>query len=145
MNHREFQKLAKELACNNSPAKMRTATSRAYYAAFLTGLEALDKMGFKIDDWGKHGSVRDHLNNSGDDKIENAITKLSDLHGDRIKADYRFYSEKINKEIENPNTARKNVELAEDIIEALDDCINDPTRNSKITKAILEYRENLSV
>lgn len=145
MDPREFQKLAIELACENSPAKTRTAISRSYYAAYHTGLEAINKMGFTIDEWGGHGSLRDHLNNSSDVDIEKVSSKLSDLHRDRIDADYKFYDERKNKKIENPNTARSNAELANEIIKTLDACTNNPVRYSQITRAIQEYRNKLPV
>jgi len=143
MDPREFKNLAKELACSDSPVKMRTATSRAYYAAYLTGIDVLRKMGFDLEGFGGHGTLRDHLNNSGDVHVEILSGKLGDLHKDRIRADYRFYKARINSEIENPNTARGNVELAIEIIEALDACASDGSRCPQIVKAIQEYRNKL--
>jgi len=137
MNPRDFYELASNLAANNNAAHLRTAVSRAYYAAYNTGVEILEKMGFTIKKSPEgHADVRMCLNNSGNTEVEEAASKLSTLSTQRIHADYR-----LNKvDVENPKTVEALIKDANNIIAILDSCISEPKR-SQIIKSIKEWEE----
>ena len=98
MNPRDFHDIARQLYLDGRPAALRSAISRAYYAAFNAGAEILRRAGFQISDGpGGHGEVRDCLSNSGDPEVEKAGYKLSNLHTQRLHADYKM----DRSEIEN--------------------------------------------
>jgi uncharacterized protein (UPF0332 family) len=85
----EFLHLADSLSKNTSdPAKLRSATSRAYYAAHHFGKKMLTGMKFKIP-FG-HQAVWNRLQNCGDPDVEAVGSQLVDLHSSRIRADYRL-------------------------------------------------------
>jgi uncharacterized protein (UPF0332 family) len=137
----EFNNLASELAAGNTPAKVRTAISRAYYAAFLIGRELLkNKLGIPITETGKgHQDIKIYLNNSGDREFEEVSSKLSTLQRDRLQADY--FPE--NGNVERFTKAKSSVEQAESIIKTMRTDINEP-RRSKIIRSIQNYRRIIS-
>ncbi len=137
MDPKEFNNLASELVAGNTPAKIRTAISRAYYAAFLIGAELLDKeLGFQVPKSAKgHNRVKVYLNNSGDKEFMEVSSKLGTLQNNRIRADYRPDKTKV----ENLKNAQSLVEQAESIIRTMRADI-DKHRRSQIIAAIRNYR-----
>jgi len=132
MDPREFQTLASELVLRNRASDIRTAISRAYYAAYNVGVEILTELGFKISEGPSgHGEVRNRLNNSGDNEAAKVSSQLNTLHTKRLHADYRLNM----KDIENQKTAEALVQLAGKMIKSLDACRSAPKRN-QIIKAI---------
>ncbi len=117
MNPRDFHELASELVGSSNTAKIRTAINRAYYAAYNTGVEILNDMGFypRTGPSG-HKDVQYHLNNSGDDEIISACVKMDGLFSKRIRADYKL----DKKDVDNPKTATALVKDAGSIIKTLD-------------------------
>lgn len=140
MDPKEFNNLASELAAGNTPAKVRTAINRAYYAAFLIGRELLkNKLGIPIQGTGKgHQDVKTYLNNSGDGEFMKVSSKLSTLQRDRLQADY--FPE--NENVERFTKAKSSVEQAESIIETMKTDINEP-RRSQIIRSIQDYRNKI--
>ena len=91
MKPEDFLILAKELHSSGNEAALRSATSRAYYAAFHRGREMLTSMNFKISTGAAaHGDICNYLQNSGDRRAEAAGQKLESLRSARNKADYRL-------------------------------------------------------
>ncbi len=137
MSPREFHHLALQLVNESSPAHLRTAVSRAYYAAFHVGVEILSSMGFRISTGtAGHGEVRHLLNNTGDPEISKVGSQISDLHSKRLDADYRLYK----KSTENKKTANALVKQAGRMIAILDTRCSGSER-SRIITAIKEYKE----
>ena len=136
MNPRDFHKLASELVKENTPANLRTAISRAYYAVYNVGVEILKEMDFKVDSGpGGHGRVRMQFENCGIEKIIAAASKMGNLQSNRIKADYNLEK----KRVENQKTVEAIIKDAEDVISALDSCCKEPIRTNAF-KAIQTYR-----
>jgi uncharacterized protein (UPF0332 family) len=135
MDPREFKSLASDLVSSTKPAYLRTAISRAYYAAYNVGAELLMGMGFEIHQGpSAHANVEYRFNNSGSAELSKASSQLALLRTRRIEADYRL----DRKNVENPKTAEALVKEAEKIIKVLDkQCIGSQREN--IIKAIREY------
>ena len=118
MNPRDFLDLARLLATGTpKSANLRTATSRAYYAAHHVGAEVLSGMGFRISTGaGGHGDVWKRLQNSGDEDLTLAGSQLADLHSSRVKADYRLKDGNAEKQ----ENVRVHIEHAQKIIHAIE-------------------------
>lgn len=139
MDPREFHCLSKQLATNSTPAGIRTAVSRAYYAVFHVGSENLEKLGFKIpQNPNGHAEVERRLHNCGDPEISAVGTQLGDLRSKRIKADYRLTYRKI----ENSDSALVLVKLAEKMIRTLDEKFKSP-QSDRIKSSITAYLDKI--
>ncbi len=130
MKPRDFLDLARLLAsATPKAANLRTATSRAYYAAHHVGAEVLSGMGFTISTGPSgHGDVWNRLQNSGDQDLMVAGSQLADLHSNRIKADYRMQDTKA----ENQQNVRCHVDQAKRIVEAIERSCSSPTQQNII-------------
>jgi len=139
MNPREFLKLASELVVGGNPARVRSAISRAYYAAHHVGFDMLTQMGFRIDKGpGRHQDVCMRLNNSNDTEVTKAGSQLVDLQSRRNQADYRL----DNTDVEDQKTAQALVEQARRIIQILDGCCGGP-KTAEIKKAVQEWERKV--
>ena len=137
MDPREFHQLAVQLIDESSPAHLRTAISRAYYATFNVGVEILGSMGFRISTGpAGHAEVHRLLNNSGDPEITKVGSQIGDLRSKRIEADYRLR----RSSVENKKTANALVKQAGKMIEILDKQCSGSAR-SKIITAMAKYKE----
>ena len=93
MTGKAFIDVANELAAGASEAHWRSATSRAYYAAYHVAKEALEQAGIRIPAGPSgHEHVKRCLDNSQDYHLETAGNKLGVLRSNRIRADYRLAS-----------------------------------------------------
>jgi len=97
-------------------AGARSAVSRAYYGALHLAAALLEELGVPLPAGRTHGIVPILLQNSGDDDARIAGRLLSDLHSDRIKADYRLK----NVDVETLRFAMLCVERAHEIRALLD-------------------------
>lgn len=133
MNPRDFLDLARLLATGTpKPANLRTATSRAYYAAHHVGADVLRGMGLKISTGGiGHQDVWRRLQNSGDDDLRIAGSQPADLHSSRVRADYRLTDGRAEKQ----ENARGHIDQARKIVEAIERLCSSPKRQD-IVKAI---------
>ena len=140
MEPRQFLYLAERLAEHGAfPVEFRSAISRAYYAAFHFGLILLREMGFSIvQNSSSHEEVYQHLNNSGDDELARAASKMNDLRTRRIHADYE-----LNRaDVEEKKNARMLVHQAARLIETIEKRCHSENR-SKIIVAIQEWKNRL--
>ncbi|MBZ0168458.1 hypothetical protein MELA_02723 [Candidatus Methylomirabilis lanthanidiphila] len=118
MDPREFLDLASQLVTEPPKAvNLRTATNRAYYSAHHEGAEFLKKIGCTISTGPSgHGDVWNMLQNSGDEELTVAGSKLHDLYTSRIKADYRLE----DRRAENQTNVRGHIAQAKKIVEAIE-------------------------
>lgn len=137
MDAQKFLQLAKYLA-NEYPseaAKVRSATSRAYYAAHHVVIDKLNSCGFRLPKTGEaHSKAVDYLENSRDGDLKVASSSLGSLQVSRNRADYRL--DAIDPE--NQKNAQAHVEQARKIIEAVQRSWGGPNK-SKILEALKEY------
>lgn len=135
MDPRKFLELAQLLASGTpQPERLRTATSRAYYAVYNLASQRLIEMGFSISTGPSgHGDVRNRLSYSKDKDLQNVSSQLGDLQGFRISADYRM----PNTQAENPQNVKAHVDQAKRMIETMERSCLGPGRN-KIIESIKE-------
>ena len=135
MDPREFHTLARELVIRSRASEIRTAISRAYYAAHNVGAEILSDMGFSISKGSAfHADVWNRLRNSGNLDVNKVRIQLAELHSKRIHADYRL----ARKDVESQKGAQALVQLAGKMIQTLDECRSEP-RRLQIIKAIQDW------
>lgn len=115
----------------------RSATSRAYYAAFFAAVAFLSRIGFAVQlSPNAHVDAQRALNNSGDELVKAAGGELSRLHTRRNVADY----EVANPAAELPTEAAADVQLAADVIAALDEAAAYPlTQLGAVAAAISNW------
>src|ERR1700730_7159317 len=83
---------------HKKPGGVRSAVSRAYYAAFQTACQFLEELNIHVPASTGHGDVRNYLGNSGDLELAEAGSSLGTLHSKRIDADYRLSNLPIENE-----------------------------------------------
>lgn len=135
MDPRDFQTLAEKLASGTSPAEMRTAISRSYYAVYNVGVELLNGMGFRSKEGPSgHTDVEFKLSNSTNIEVEKIGSQLADLRSKRIQADYRLDAPTV----EGNSTAMATARQAKRMIKTLDTQCSGPKRGA-IIKGIEQY------
>lgn len=140
MEPKKFLELAQILAFEPPlPAKLRTATSRAYYSAYNVSVQTLENLGVQIPKSPNgHGQVQNFLGNSKNEELERIGSDLGTLHSNRIAADYRLSDQKA----ENPTTVKALVQHAKKIIDTLERCSTGPNRQA-IIRAMKEYDQSI--
>jgi uncharacterized protein (UPF0332 family) len=137
MTGREFLTLARHLANGTTEAEWRSATSRAYYAAFHIARQFFQDAGFTVARADRaHIYLSRRLLNAGDPHVIKAGSDLNDLRGSRNEADY---------DLHRPVTqgmAALQVRLAEQIIRFLDAARQEPTR-TQVTDAMKAYERDV--
>lgn len=138
MEPRKFLDLAQLLIIGTpQPERLRSATSRAYYAAYNISRKRLSELGFKISSGPSgHGEVCDRLGNSRDTDLQVIGSQLSTLRRFRNNADYDLADGKPEK-LDN---VRAHVEQAKRMIETIERCCSGPTR-SNIIEAIKAWEK----
>ena len=140
MDPKDFLRVANGLAKSDEAAELRSAVSRAYYAAFHVARKLLVDMGFQISKGPRaHGDVCKYLGNAGNPSVEHAGYNIGDLKGWRNQADYDLDL----VEYENSGSVKKIVSITEQIIEDLEQCCNGSDRDqikSEISSYITKMR-----
>lgn len=140
MEPEDFQVLAKKLVSGTNPAEVRTAISRAYYAAYNCALRTIQQLGFRVAKGPNgHKDVQYRLGNCGDKDVERVGSQLADLHSKRIEADYRLN----RSNIENPKNASLAIKIVDRMIETLKTCQTEP-RRQKIIRSIRDWESKTS-
>lgn len=126
MHPTRFLRLAKLLRDGPPDAEnYRTAISRAYYAAYHAGREALLAIGIRPSEGpAGHGDVVKCLGGCGDPVLARAGTRLQDLHGRRRKADYSLGDPTAETRAEAQTACLE----ADHIIGLIDVLLNDPAK-----------------
>ncbi len=140
MDPREFHALAVRLAAATGAAEIRSATSRAYYAAFLVADQFLRGLGFHpARNENRHGLVENLLSYSADAPLRQASSQLSALRGQRNRADYDL----ADSALELKTVAQSAVSIAAEVIRALDGC-GPGARRTAVQVAIASTLKRLS-
>ena len=137
----EFYLLALRLLANERcPAGFRSATSRAYYAAFLEGIEFLRRMGVQVPrSAASHEHVVFMLMESGDSALDDTGRMLGDLRGYRNGADYRLHQPVHGTEAH----ATVRVREAGEVMTALTTCRGDRPRFEAAAERIRVFAETI--
>jgi uncharacterized protein (UPF0332 family) len=121
MNFRAYLTLARTLAGGTTEAEWRSASSRAYYAAFHVARLLLLDLGFRVPQADRaHGYLWLRLCNAGHADTTNAGSRFGQLRRERNWADYD------DRRTITQIAAAQNVQSAEEIIQALDAAAVEP-------------------
>lgn len=135
----DFYELATRLASGGQPAELRSATSRAYYAAFHVVHDFLRSIGISlIMAPESHAKVCYILENSGDAELSEAGRVLSSLRRERNLADYDL----TKRQAESAKVVGNNIRYAKDIIDCIDGNSSDGKKPAAYT-AIREYAKRV--
>ena len=141
MRPHDFWHLADRLIANEkNPEGLRTAVSRAYYAAFLSAEDFLRAMGISLlGGPGAHTELLTILGNSGDVALTKARDALTELRRARNAADYDLKDKRVEVE------ADVRVWLADafDVIAELNRCRLDAPRFAAVTAATRAWVKRL--
>lgn len=132
-----FLELAKILAAgsNPPPERLRTATGRAYYAAYNVIVQELGIMGIGISKSSVgHGELTNFLGSSKDRDLQAISSSLSTLQTNRNHADYHLDFEQAERQ----KNVQAHVEHATRIIATVRRCCGGPNRAS-IIQAMREF------
>src|SRR5262249_50065845 len=138
MTPRDLLDLADELSTDDREAAWRAATHLAYYAAFHAARALMTQAGFRVPDADRaHAYLWLRLQNSGHPDVNAAGANLSRARGIRNQADYDL----------TPGFTRRHataqVNLAETIIDLLEQVIASPETLTRITAAIRDYERDV--
>lgn len=137
MNFRDYLALARTLASGATEAEWRSASSRAYYAAFHVARRLLLNLGFRVPQADRaHGHLWLRLSNAGHADTMTAGSRLGLLRRQRNWADYD------DRRTITQTEAIQNVQEAKEIIQALDAAAIDPVR-TQITDAMKIYERDV--
>ncbi len=137
VNFREYLTLARTLAGGANEAEWRSASSRAYYAAFHVARLLLLDLGFHVPQADRaHGYLWLRVSNAGHADTITAGRYLGQLRRWRNWADYDDHR------VIAQSDAIQSVKLAEDIIQALDAAALDPIR-TQIIDAMKIYERDV--
>ena len=137
MNFRDYLTLARTLAGGTTEAEWRSASSRAYYAAFHVARLLLLDLGFRVPQADRaHGYLWLRLSNAGHADTTTAGRNFGQLRRQRNWADYE------DLRVIPQTGATQNVQEAEDIIQALDAATVEPVR-TQITDAMKIYERDV--
>ena len=137
----QFLFLAERLLQNEKCAEgLRTAISRAYYAAFNEAKNFLERVpGVKVTSGSAcHADVQRHFVNLGDLDVEKIGHDLATLHTWRLKADYKLSASSV----EGASTALLYVTMAREICGKITTC-KSAAKMSALSPAILKNNKLL--
>lgn len=137
MDFRDYLPLAENLAQGTTEAEWRSACSRGYYAAFHVARELLLALGFRVPQADRaHGYLWLRLSNAGVAEVQEAGRRLNDLRRQRNRADYDTHR------VITKTATIQNVQLAEEILQTLDEAAIDPVR-TQITDTMKIYERDV--
>jgi uncharacterized protein (UPF0332 family) len=136
MNGRDFLPSARRLAGSSAEADLRSAASRAYYAAFHAARDLLTALRFRTPRADRaHNYLYVRLGNSGEPQVHRAANLLHELRNQRNVADYDVHS------LFTARKARVSVTNAEDFLRILDGLT--PAERTQITAAMKVYEQQI--
>jgi hypothetical protein len=135
MNAKDYFDLARKLAQMRTEAAIRSAISRAYYAAFHFGKNLVEALGFKLPkDAAAHEKLYHLLNNAGIESATEAADWLLRLRKRRTLADCDFARDDLRSAYE----CQKDLLKVAGIISFCENYSSEPLR-STLKKGLAEY------
>jgi uncharacterized protein (UPF0332 family) len=132
-----FLVLAEKLLLGVTEEEWRSGISRAYYAAFHSARDFMQGLGFQVPQAEQaHGYLWMRLSNSGHAPLDNVGSDLNLLRSERNFADYE-----LTRDLAQAAAVRQ-VQVAREIMEALDDCAVEPTR-TQVRDGMRDYERNV--
>lgn len=137
MDFRDYLRLVAALRDGTTEAEWRSASSRAYYAAFHVARRLLLSLGFGVARADRaHAYLWQRLANAGRPDVELAGNRLNHLRGERNAADYDE-GRPVGQVL-----AARHVQTAEQIIHTLDAAAAEPVR-TQIADAMKVYERDV--
>jgi len=141
MEGKEFLIVAQKFVQMRSEAAIRSAESRAYYSAFITGRKLLRDLGISLlNDASIHEQVYRLLLNAGIQDIKDIAGSLKNLRKGRLQADYDME----NRDFQSPTKCEFDLARAKLIIAQLENCYQQPLRN-RLKNGIQAYEQKISL
>lgn len=131
MDPRDFLRFARGLLETEDAPSLRSAISRAYYAAHHVGAELLETVGIEVPQSGdRHMHVPRWLKRATDREVRRAGAQLAVLYDYRVQADYALSGGPADwpEHPENPLCAQMRVQEAANMIRWLTAVLNDGPR-----------------
>jgi hypothetical protein len=140
MNGADYIDFAAKIAATYpSAAGCRSAISRAYYGAFHISHSFLKALGTHSPrNANTHSFVQHRLMNCGNATAEEAGRSLTELHRDRLLADYNLQRTRV----EDADYAKAGVITARQVQRLIEACDNDEIRQ-EIKTGIAEYERKI--
>ena len=139
MQGAEFFELSQRLASGTTAAEMRTATSRAYYAAFHKASELMRSIGILLPLGPEcHTKVLHLLSHSEDADVVTAGSRLTALRSARNAADYELN----NPDAEQKKPVYRHLRRAKEIMDSIDACFAGGTKAS-VHEPIRKYARDV--
>lgn len=140
MKAEEFIRFAGRIVTQGS-AGARSAVSRAYYGVFHTAADLIEELtGQRCRSGKAHNLVSQFIEFSQHPHAKQAALAITDLHTERIQADYRLSS----SEIESVDYAKACVETAlrtQRLLAKLrSDCLADPKQLQKLSDGVARVK-----
>ena len=140
MGPKDLHTLADELAKGRTPAKLRCAVGRAYYAAFHSAASLLRECGHTVvANANAHGDIMNCLGGTPRQELKEISSKISGLRGSRNAADYDL----TNPKFENPKNVQVAVTTAERVLQALETWRQEP-KKSELKLLLAQYRQAIA-
>jgi uncharacterized protein (UPF0332 family) len=140
MQGKEFFALAQKLAQMRTEPALRSAISRAYYAAYHCWITLLSEFGFKFSkDASAHEKLAAYLNNAGIGEIQTVADNLTHLRRQRNFADYDLSS----KEFQNHIDCQIHLVRAQSIILQIENYSKEPLR-TQLKNGVRAYHAIIS-
>jgi uncharacterized protein (UPF0332 family) len=140
MEGKEFFELAQKLVQMHSEPALRSAISRAYYAAYHCCIKLLREFGFQFSkDSSAHEKVSAYLNNAAIAEIELAGKELNYLRRRRNHADYDLTS----KEFQDHITCQLDLARAQTVISQIAKYSHEPFR-TQLKSSLRDYHAKIN-
>ena len=140
MEGKEFFELAQKLVQMRSEPALRSAISRAYYAAYHCCIQLLRELGFMFSkDSSAHEKVAAYLNNAAISEIEFAGKELNYLRRRRNHADYDL----ILKDFQDHIACQLDMARAQAIISQVEKYSHEPFR-TQLKNGLREYLSKIN-
>jgi uncharacterized protein (UPF0332 family) len=137
---KEFFELAQKLVQMRSESALRSAISRAYYAAYHCCIQLLREFGFQFSkDASAHDKVAAYLNNAGITEIQFASKELGYLRRRRNHADYDLAS----AEFQNHINCQLDLARAQSIILEIEKYNQEPLR-TQLRTGLRKYHAKIN-
>jgi hypothetical protein len=137
MTGQDFLSLAIALVGGTSEAEWRTASSRAYYAAFHVTRDNFQGLGFAVSRTdAAHNYLGHRLQNCGQPLLEQAGRDLDSLRSFRNQADYDLSLTFMALQ------GSRDIRIAQQLIQTLAVMLVEPTR-TQVRDAIVAYERNV--
>lgn len=125
MEGKAFLEIAQKLAQMRSEPALRSAVSRAYYAAYNCCVQLINELGFKFEKGAPtHARVAQYLSNTSIDEIIAVAESLILLRKRRNQADYNMRT----AEFQNHITCQLDLANAQMIISQIEKYSHEPFR-----------------